>query len=177
MLLTQKEKGLWAEAARTYIHTKNRLTHGAVNGQTPYEAFYGKKPSIMNFQPFGRECYVHIPSAKRPAGSKLLQRAEKGLFVGYTKVPQQYRIYVPEKRKICVSADVEFKPFSASQSSADLTLPSSIPQSRTEKEPPSIKTTLVTWRNGLGIDKSTNLPQSQDSQHESEISPQQQLNE
>ncbi|KAI1003284.1 hypothetical protein K3495_g4916 [Podosphaera aphanis] len=161
MLLPKKENGLWAEAARTYIHTKNRLTHGAVNGQTPYEAFYGKKPSIMNFQSFGRECYVHIPSAKRPAGSKLPQRAEKGLFVGYTKVPQQYRIYVPEKRKICVSADVEFKPFSAS---------------KTETEPPSIKTTLVTWRNGLGIDKSTNLPQLQGSQHESEISPQQQLN-
>ncbi|KAI1006263.1 hypothetical protein K3495_g1957 [Podosphaera aphanis] len=99
MLLPLKEKGLWAEVARTDIYTKNRLSHGAVNGQTPYEAFYGVKPSILNFQPFGRECYVHTPSAKRPGGSKLLQRAEKGLFVGYAKVPQQYRIYVPVRKE------------------------------------------------------------------------------
>ncbi|KAI0999528.1 hypothetical protein K3495_g8668 [Podosphaera aphanis] len=87
MPLPFNEKFLWAEAANTYIYTKNRLAHGAVNGKTPYEAFYGKKPSILNFQPFGRECYVHIPVSKRPSASKLLQRAEKASKLNADRTP------------------------------------------------------------------------------------------
>ncbi|KAI0992827.1 hypothetical protein K3495_g15357 [Podosphaera aphanis] len=108
MLLPFKDKRLWAEAVRTFIYTKNRIAHGSVNGQTPYEAFHGTKPSISHLQPFGRECYVHIPMAKQPSGSKLLPKAEKGIFVGYTKVDHHYRIFAPEKRKLIISADVTF---------------------------------------------------------------------
>ncbi|KAI0994741.1 hypothetical protein K3495_g13440, partial [Podosphaera aphanis] len=51
---------------------------------------------------------VHIPKAKRPSGSKLLPRAVKGLFVGYTKVPHHYRIFIPAANHVVVSADVKF---------------------------------------------------------------------
>ncbi|KAI1005119.1 hypothetical protein K3495_g3098 [Podosphaera aphanis] len=107
----------------------------------------------MNLQPFGRECYVHIPSAKRPAGSKLLQRAEKGLFVGYTKVPQQYRIYMPEKRKICVSAEIVFNPFPASQLNAGPTLPSSFPPPITETKTPRVTTQQRLLHGGMAWEK------------------------
>ena len=108
MLLPFKDKRLWAEAVKTFIYTKDRLSHRSVDGKTPFEAFHGTKPSINHLQPFGRECYVHIPIASRPSGSKLLPKAMKGIFVGYTEVNHQYRIFVQEKRKLYISADVTF---------------------------------------------------------------------
>ncbi|KAI1003999.1 hypothetical protein K3495_g4214 [Podosphaera aphanis] len=46
--------------------------------------------------------------AKQPSGSKLLPKAEKCVFVGYTKVDHHYRIFVPDKIKLIISADVTF---------------------------------------------------------------------
>ena len=111
MLLPFKEKRLWTEAVKTFIYTKNRLSHGSVNGKTPYEAFHGHKPSITHLQPFGRECFVHIPVAKRLPGNKLHPKAQKGIFVGYTEVSHHYRIFVHEKRQIVISPDVIFPAF------------------------------------------------------------------
>ncbi|KAI0992189.1 hypothetical protein K3495_g15997, partial [Podosphaera aphanis] len=68
MLLPLKDKRLWAEAAKTFIYVKNIQSHSAINKMTPYEALYGKKPSIKHLQPFGRKCYVLIPKEKRGSG-------------------------------------------------------------------------------------------------------------
>jgi len=58
------DKKLWAEAVLTSVDIKNRQPHSALKDLTPYEAFYGTKPSIQHLQPFGRECYIHIPYPK-----------------------------------------------------------------------------------------------------------------
>ena len=101
---------LWAEAVQTIVYVKNRQPHAAVKGQTPYEAFYGSKPTIHHLQPFGRECYIHIPKDKRPPGSKLSPRAQRGLFVGYTNVNHHYRVFIPQDKRTAVSGDVFFPP-------------------------------------------------------------------
>ena len=106
------DRRLWAEAVGTFVYTKNRQPHSALSGKTPYEAFHKTRPAISHLQPFGRECYLHIPKAKRGAGSKRLPRAQKGLFVGYTDVCHQYRIFLPEEKRTTVSADVHFPPSS-----------------------------------------------------------------
>lgn len=104
------DRKLWAEAVNTYVYVKNRQTHSSVQGQTPYEAFYGKKPSIDHLQPFGREVYVHVPREKRIQGMKLQPRAELGLFVGYTKVTHHYRVFIPSSKRTIVSGQVMFPP-------------------------------------------------------------------
>jgi transposase InsO family protein len=58
------DKKLWAEAVLTSAYIKNRQPHSALKDLTPYEAFYGSKPSIQHLQPFGRECYIHVPYQK-----------------------------------------------------------------------------------------------------------------
>jgi len=58
------DKKLWAEAVLTSVYIKNRQPHSALKDLTPYEAFYGIKPSIQHLQPFGRECYIHVPYQK-----------------------------------------------------------------------------------------------------------------
>ena len=48
------EKGLpkeyWAEATNTAVFLLNRLSTKAVNGKTPFETWYGYKPSLKNFK-------------------------------------------------------------------------------------------------------------------------------
>ncbi|KAI0991251.1 hypothetical protein K3495_g16936, partial [Podosphaera aphanis] len=111
MLSGISDKRLWAEAVQTFVYTKNRLSHSAVSGQTPYEAFHGVKPSLKHLKPFGGKCYLHIPKAKLPSGSKLLPRAELGVFVGYGGIEHHYKVYTPSNRQSTISADVSFPPF------------------------------------------------------------------
>ena len=132
MLLPITEKRLWAEAVQAFTYTKNCLYHTSVCGQTPYEAFHGKKPTIEHLQPFGQECYVHIPKAKRPSGSKLLPRAVKGLFVGYTKVPHHYQIFIPAANHVVVSTDVLFAPYVAKRIENIINVPT--PNDNTSKK-------------------------------------------
>lgn len=110
MLIPLNMKQLWAEACLHFVYTKNRSPHRALNGRTPHEAFYGTKPKVTHLQPFGRECYVHIPEARRQPGSKLSARAERGILVGYTNTERHYRIFLTDKKRTVVTGDVFFPP-------------------------------------------------------------------
>jgi len=55
------DKKLWAVAVLSSVYIKNRQPHLVLKDLTPYEAIYGSKPSIHHLQPFGRECYIHVP--------------------------------------------------------------------------------------------------------------------
>jgi len=68
-------KKLWAEAVLTSVYIQNHQPHSALKDLTPYEAFYGSKPSIQHLQPFSRGCYIHVPYQKRKDGKKLSPRA------------------------------------------------------------------------------------------------------
>jgi len=126
MMIDISSKFLWAEAAATAVYIKNRIPHSRLpDRMTPYQALYGRKPSIKHPQPFGRRCYVHIPGEIRPSGSKLLARSIEGIFVGYTKSNQIYRIWIPSKpNQIRESRDVRFAPIPGKSVSFDLQLSS-----------------------------------------------------
>jgi len=104
-------KELWAEAVLTSIYIKNRQPHSALKNLTPDEAFYGSKPSIQYLQPFGRECYIHVPYHKRKDGKKLSPRAQRAIFTGYTNTINHYRVFLPDTKRTIVSADIFFPPF------------------------------------------------------------------
>jgi len=104
------DKKLWAEAVLTSVYIKNRQPHLALKDLTPYEAFYGTKPSIKHVQPFGRECFIHVPYQKQTDGKKLSPRAQRAIFTGYTNVPHHYRVFSPDTKKTIVSADIFFPP-------------------------------------------------------------------
>jgi hypothetical protein len=104
------DKKLWAEAVLTSVYIKNRQPHSALKDQTPYEAFYGSKPSIWHLQPFSRECYIHVPYQKRKDGKKLSPRAQRATFTGYITTMNHYRVFLPATKKTIVSADIFFPP-------------------------------------------------------------------
>ena len=71
---------LWAEAARTAVYVKNRISHSALEFKTPEEVFSGKNPEVSHLKIFGCPIFIHILGYKR---MKLDLSGWQGLFVGY----------------------------------------------------------------------------------------------
>ena len=70
----------WRYAVPTYVHTRNRTPTSALNGQTPYYHWKGKKPDISYFRIFGSLAYVLVRKEKRKA---LQPHSKKCIFIGY----------------------------------------------------------------------------------------------
>ena len=54
---------------------------------------------------FGCVCYAHIPDEKR---SKLDEKGERCIFMGYADSTKGYRLYNLEKKKLIINRDVVF---------------------------------------------------------------------
>ena len=85
------------------VYLLNRLPTKAVDGMTPIEAWSGVKPSAKHLRTFGSMCYIYVPSVKR---SKLDQKADQGIFLGYFTMSKGYRVYNLQSHKITVNKDV-----------------------------------------------------------------------
>jgi hypothetical protein len=55
---------LWAEAVNMAVYVINRTGPTRVDGKTPYELWFDKKPKIDNLKVFGTECFVHKYQSK-----------------------------------------------------------------------------------------------------------------
>ena len=82
-------KKFWAEGVNTSVYLLNRLPTKALEFKTPYEIWYGVTPSLKHLKVFGSICYVHVPKIKR---DKLDQKADIGIFVGYSSNTKGYRV-------------------------------------------------------------------------------------
>jgi len=104
-----KAKGLpaefWGEAVSTAVFILNRSPTKALKGQTPYEAWHGRKPSVAFMRTFG--CVAHAKNTK-PGLGKLEDRSTKMVFLGYEEGSKAYRLYDPASGKVVVSRDVVF---------------------------------------------------------------------
>lgn len=106
-LLHEKElpKSFWAEAANTLIFLQNRLPTKALKDKTPFEVWFGYKPSLAFLRVFGCICFTHVPQVKR---DKLDKKAIPGIFVGYSPVSKAYKVYRPQTGRMIVSRDIQF---------------------------------------------------------------------
>jgi hypothetical protein len=64
-------------------------------GKTPFEVWYGRKPSIHHMKVFG--CIVYMRNTM-PNLKKLEYRERKMIFVGYEHASKAYRDYNPLTR-------------------------------------------------------------------------------
>jgi len=94
----------WAEALLCFSYTWNRVCHQG-QSKTPFELFYGNKPSVRHLQIFGTEVYIGTPYHLR---NKLQNRAKKGIFIGYALQTRGYRVWLPNERKVIETANVRF---------------------------------------------------------------------
>ena len=98
-------KHFWGKAANTVVCFQNRISTKAVKDLTPFEVWYGYKPSLMFLRVFGCLCLTYIPQVKR---DKLDKKAEAGIFVGYSTISKAYKVFQPHTSCVIVSRDVLF---------------------------------------------------------------------
>ncbi|KAL6348799.1 hypothetical protein AAG906_033455 [Vitis piasezkii] len=82
-----------------------KLPTKALQKKTPFEAWFGYKPLLLNLKIFGCLCFCYVPQVKR---DKLDKKTKAGIFVGYNSQSKTYRVYMPHVDKIIVSRDVKF---------------------------------------------------------------------
>ena len=91
------EKRFWAEAVCTAVVIRNRSPTAAVNGMTPYESFYGKKPDVSHFKVFGCTAYMHVSKENR---KKWDSKTKRCIFVGYSLSSKGYRLFDLDTQKV-----------------------------------------------------------------------------
>jgi transposase InsO family protein len=101
----------WAEAVRTAAYLRNRCRTRAVEGKTPYEAWFGSKPTFGNLRVYGCLAYAHTPIAQRTQQGKLGKlepKATRCVFIGYAEQHKAYRLWDTTTHKVIISRDVRF---------------------------------------------------------------------
>ncbi|KAM1744384.1 hypothetical protein ACFX11_011278 [Malus domestica] len=98
-------KELWAEAVACAVYLSNRSPTRSVWGKTPQEAWSGRKPGISHLRVFGSIAHVHVPDKRR---TKLDDKSEKFIFIGYDSNSKGYKLYNPNNGKMVISRDVTF---------------------------------------------------------------------
>jgi len=95
---------LWGEALNFVEYCKNRSPTKALNGKTPYEAWYGSKPQLGHMHAFGCIAYMYDTD---PALKKLDNKSKKCRLLGY-EGSNQYRLWNPKDRKVYRASWVRF---------------------------------------------------------------------
>lgn len=93
---------LWAEMINTASYILNRTGPSSVDGKSPFELWYDKKPGLKHLRIIGSTCYAHVPKQRR---KKLDRKAIKGILIGYDH-DDGYRIWNPKDGKLIRSRDV-----------------------------------------------------------------------
>lgn len=95
----------WAEAINTAAYVRNRVPTSSLGNITPYERWYGRKPSVAHLKVFGCIAYAHVPDEQR---KKLDGKAVKLRFVGYSGEQKGYRLLDDASDRLEIKYDVVF---------------------------------------------------------------------
>lgn len=95
----------WVDALYVAVHVCNRLPSAAVKYRTPFELWMGRIPDLSHLKVFGSVGYVHVPE---PQQRKLMPRAFKTIFIGYSPEGRAYRLFNPETGETLLRRDVVF---------------------------------------------------------------------
>ena len=88
----------------TSIYILNRTRKTNIEGKSPHELWFGKKPRISHLRIIGSECFAHVPSQRR---KKMDKKAIKGYLVGYD-TEERYRIFVKQNNRISLLLNIKF---------------------------------------------------------------------
>jgi hypothetical protein len=75
------------------------------NRITPFEAWYGRKPTLSHYRVIGCDAWYHVPKKHR---RKLQFKGRPAIFVGYATSQKAYKLWDPVSRKVFISRTVIF---------------------------------------------------------------------
>ena len=96
-------KGFWSEMVISCNYIYNRTPTASLDGCTPYEMIYGKKPRVDHLRILGCKAIVHIRKENRLA---LDVPGKICKLIGYSQNSPTYRLF--DGHKIIESRDVDF---------------------------------------------------------------------
>ena len=97
---------LWEPAVEHAAYVRNRAYTRALEGKTPYEAWFEKKPTVTGLREFGVPVWVLLQGQK--ATRKMLPKATRRTYVRYEDGPKAIKYYSAESRKILTSRNYRF---------------------------------------------------------------------
>jgi len=97
-------KHFLAEAVNTTCYVQNRIYIRPIFEKTTYELFKGRKPNISYFHQFGCTCYI---MNNKVYLKKFDAKAQRGIFLGYSKRSKAYRMY--NSKTECVEESIHIK--------------------------------------------------------------------
>jgi len=97
----------WWRAAYHSVYIWNRTALSSRTNGTPYEAMYGKKPSIERWGIFGCDALVHVPKEQR--GASLAPKSEPGVYLGHDSTQNCAVVLLLSTRKTIETRDVKFR--------------------------------------------------------------------
>ena len=86
----------------------NHTSTKAVEGMTPYEAAFGKKPDLAGIRDWGEKVYV-----RTEGGNKLGGRVRMGKWLGIDDESNGVRVYWPDTKTVTVEQNTYFDNSSA----------------------------------------------------------------
>src|SRR6266478_6204000 len=95
----------WGDALGTFVHVLNRSPSSSLKDITPYEAWFGRKPSVEHFRVFGCQAYVHVQKKQH---TSFEPKSRQCIFLGYPPDYKGWKVYDPLTRKITISRDIIF---------------------------------------------------------------------
>ena len=90
----------WANVVRIINYILNRCSTSTLEGKTPFEAWYNKKPTIYHFRVFVCLEYAHVPKENT---KKLDAKSEPYVFISYSDDSKAYSPYNPKTKKTLIS--------------------------------------------------------------------------
>src|SRR5258708_7948159 len=98
---------LWLQAVCHAVWIKNRTPTQSLNSTTtPYQSYFGKKPSLSSLRLFGCKAYAHVPKVHQ---TKLGKCSIECIHIGFADDKKAYVLYSQEWRQLIKSWDVEFE--------------------------------------------------------------------
>jgi len=105
MLISCKApSNLWDEFCATSAYLTNLTPSSSLQGHTPFELWYGRKPSLSHLREIGCHAFVLIPTAT----PKTYARSRPCVFIGYSPHSKAYRLWDRESGRVFDSFHVSF---------------------------------------------------------------------
>lgn len=95
-------KRFWAEVVNITCYTQNRSIINKVHVITSYELWKGKKTVVSYFHIFGSKCFIQ--NNGKTYLKAFDERADEGLFMGYSAVSKAFRVL--NKRTMVVEESI-----------------------------------------------------------------------
>src|SRR6266702_2259997 len=104
---------LWDEFCATAAYLTTLTAATANNGKTPYELWFGRKPSLSHLKEIGCRAFA----LHTPALSKVYQRSFPCILIGYAPHSKAYRLWDPSSSHVFNSYHISFTEHLDSESS------------------------------------------------------------